>query len=197
MGLSTDRPNPFARAYRSGHHDTRHRSRRFGHCRSGHCRSHRFARHCAARLPRRASTGATPPSTMTPCSQQAGYADAPCREYRGSGRGIESRRSPAAPAGAASLGNKRIYGRRRGENLQTMIQGARSLKFGLPENRDYILEKQGSEIAVMFGYVDNSSACQDIAEVRAGTFKMSPDLLRRAAPPAAAHAPSQASVADA
>jgi hypothetical protein len=68
------------------------------------------------------------------------------------------------------------------ENVRTMIQAARSLKFGVPENRAFILEKQETvvaEVAVIFGYGDNRSACQEIADIliasrRAGTFKCHP-----------------------
>jgi hypothetical protein len=67
------------------------------------------------------------------------------------------------------------------ENAKTMIQAARSLKFSVPENRAFILEKQEpiTEVAIIFGYADNRSACQSIAEIliasrREGTFKCHP-----------------------
>jgi hypothetical protein len=68
------------------------------------------------------------------------------------------------------------------QNAQTLIQAARSLKFTEPGNKAFILEKQEtvvSEVAVIFGYGDNRSACQQIAEIliasqRAGTFKCHP-----------------------
>jgi hypothetical protein len=66
--------------------------------------------------------------------------------------------------------------------VQALIQAARSLKFSVPENRAFILEKQETavaEVAVIFGYADNRSACQEIADIliaslRAGTFKCHP-----------------------
>jgi hypothetical protein len=68
------------------------------------------------------------------------------------------------------------------KNVQTMIQAARTLKFSVPENRAFILEKQEvyvGEVAVIFGYADNRFACQEIADIlnasrRAGTFKCHP-----------------------
>jgi len=67
-------------------------------------------------------------------------------------------------------------------HAQVMIQAARSLKFTQPGNMAFILEKQETaiaEVAVIFGYADNRSACQDIADIliasrRAGTFKCHP-----------------------
>jgi hypothetical protein len=51
-----------------------------------------------------------------------------------------------------------------------------------------IVEKQETvvtPVALIFGYADNRSACQEIAEIliasrRAGTFKCSPNLLKGA-----------------
>jgi hypothetical protein len=66
------------------------------------------------------------------------------------------------------------------QNAQILIQAARSLKFTEPGNKAFILEKQETvvaEVAVIFGYGDNRSACQEIAENlnhRAGTFKCHP-----------------------
>jgi hypothetical protein len=68
------------------------------------------------------------------------------------------------------------------ENVQILIQAARSLKFSVPGNRAFILEKQEpspAEVAVIFGYADNRSACQEIADIliasrREGTFKCHP-----------------------
>jgi hypothetical protein len=67
-------------------------------------------------------------------------------------------------------------------NVQVMVQAARSLKFSLPEDKAYMLVKQEtvvSEVAVIFGYADNRSACEQIAAVlssslRAGTFRCQP-----------------------
>ena len=58
------------------------------------------------------------------------------------------------------------------DNARIMEDAARSLKFSLPENRAYMLEKQSgllggsewSQVAVIFGYVDNRAACRDIAD---------------------------------
>jgi hypothetical protein len=68
------------------------------------------------------------------------------------------------------------------DNLDVMIDAARKLVFALPENRAYLLVKQesfASPVGVIFGYVDNAAACEDIAEalsnpMRVGTFKCSP-----------------------
>jgi hypothetical protein len=50
-------------------------------------------------------------------------------------------------------------------NLQIMLRAARSLKLSLPENRPFLLEKasSASQVAIIFGYVDNRSACEQIA----------------------------------
>ncbi len=58
------------------------------------------------------------------------------------------------------------------ENARVMEKAARSLTFSLPDNRAYMLEKQSglvgdagwSQLAVIFGYVDNGAACRDIAD---------------------------------
>ena len=53
------------------------------------------------------------------------------------------------------------------KNLETMIEAARQLEFALPENRAYLLVKNEtieSPVGVIFGYVDNRAACQEIAE---------------------------------
>ena len=68
------------------------------------------------------------------------------------------------------------------KNLETMIEAARQLEFALPENRAYLLVKNEtieSPVGVIFGYVDNRAACQEIAEalsnpVRVGTFQCQP-----------------------
>ncbi len=67
-------------------------------------------------------------------------------------------------------------------NVKTMVNAARTLKYAIPTNRPYILEKQktvASEVAIIFGYADNRSACEQISEVlisslRVGTFKCYP-----------------------
>jgi hypothetical protein len=80
-----------------------------------------------------------------------------------------------------ALAQQRPEEKRTDENVQVMIQAARSLKF--PDgNMAFILEKQEvaiAEVAVIFGYADNRSACQQIADIliasrRAGTFKCHP-----------------------
>jgi hypothetical protein len=68
------------------------------------------------------------------------------------------------------------------DNLQVMLRAARQLKFSLPENKAFMLEKQGyvvSEVAVIFGYVDNAAACEALALTLStsgtdGTFKCHP-----------------------
>lgn len=67
------------------------------------------------------------------------------------------------------------------ENLETMIEAARQLEWTLPENRAYLLVKNEtieSPVGVIFGYVDNRAACQQIAEalnsVRVSTFQCQP-----------------------
>ncbi|MGX9351429.1 hypothetical protein ACS3QZ_09505 [Shimia sp. W99] len=66
------------------------------------------------------------------------------------------------------------------KNLETMIKAARELEWALPENRAYLLIKNEtieSPVGVIFGYVDNRVACQEIAEAlsnpaaRVGTFQ--------------------------
>ncbi len=67
-------------------------------------------------------------------------------------------------------------------NVQIMIDAARKLEFALPENRAYLLVKHATDISavgVIFGYVDNAAACEQIAEassnlLRVGTYKCSP-----------------------
>jgi tRNA C32,U32 (ribose-2'-O)-methylase TrmJ len=71
------------------------------------------------------------------------------------------------------------------DNVRTMMQAARSLKFNspvdAPANKAYMLEKQGeirSQVAVIFGYEDNASACEQIAkmltESRVAEFQCQP-----------------------
>ena len=68
------------------------------------------------------------------------------------------------------------------QNIQSLIDAARLLKFSVPNNRAYILEKQETtvtEVAIIFRYGDNRSACEQMAEIlgaskRAGTFKCHP-----------------------
>jgi hypothetical protein len=78
-----------------------------------------------------------------------------------------------SPAGAAD------------DNVQVMMQAARSLKFNspadAPANKAFMLEKQGeirSQVAVIFGYSDNASACEQIAkaltESRVAEFQCHP-----------------------
>src|SRR5437899_640346 len=63
-------------------------------------------------------------------------------------------------------------------NVQTMEQAARTLRFSLPENAAYMLERLtafgDTEVAVIFGYVDNRAACRDISNAlingRVGDF---------------------------
>lgn len=69
------------------------------------------------------------------------------------------------------------------KNLEIMIEAARQLEWVLPENRAYLLVKNEtieSPVGVIFGYVDNRAACQEIAEAlsnpaaRVGTFQCHP-----------------------
>lgn len=69
------------------------------------------------------------------------------------------------------------------ENLETMIEAARQLEWGRPENRAYLLVKNEtieSPVGVIFGYADNRAACKEIAEAlsnpaaRVGTFQCHP-----------------------
>jgi hypothetical protein len=70
----------------------------------------------------------------------------------------------------------------RSADIQVLIQAARSLKFTVPGNRAFILEKQepsAAEVAIIFGYADNRAACQSIADIliasrREGTFQCHP-----------------------
>lgn len=68
-------------------------------------------------------------------------------------------------------------------NQRIMIEAARKLEFtGAFDGRAYMLLKReagGSPVAVVFGYVDNAAACDEIAEalsnpLRVGTFKCAP-----------------------
>jgi len=67
------------------------------------------------------------------------------------------------------------------ENLKVMVDAARKMDYILPENRAYLLIKKEvviSPIGIIFGYVDNAAACQQLAEVlsssgRVGTFDCS------------------------
>ena len=71
-------------------------------------------------------------------------------------------------------------------NLNLAIKAARDMRFpgpiNVPDNRAYILEKflfTPAEVALIFGYADNRTACEQIAEVmtrtlRAGTFRCHP-----------------------
>jgi hypothetical protein len=71
------------------------------------------------------------------------------------------------------------------DNVRAMMQAARSLQFNspvdAPANKAYMLEKQGtirSQVAVIFGYADNASACEQIAkaltESRVAEFQCHP-----------------------
>ena len=68
------------------------------------------------------------------------------------------------------------------KNVRQIIEAARKLEFVLPENRAYLLIKQewaASPIGVIFGYVDNAAACDEIAKALSnslgvGPFKCSP-----------------------
>jgi hypothetical protein len=54
------------------------------------------------------------------------------------------------------------------ENVPILIQAGGSLKFSMRENRAFLLEKQEptpADVAVIFGYADNRSACQAIADI--------------------------------
>jgi hypothetical protein len=65
------------------------------------------------------------------------------------------------------------------EGLDTLIRAARSMTFSVQGNSAFILEKQEtipSAVAVIFGYGDNRTACESIAEIltasrRQGSFK--------------------------
>jgi len=75
---------------------------------------------------------------------------------------------------------------REDRNVKIMIEAARKLERPVEGcaacGRSYLLVKQETvraAVAVIFGYVDNGDACDEIAEVlssapRAGTFKCSP-----------------------
>ena len=54
------------------------------------------------------------------------------------------------------------------QNEEIMAEAARNLHHSLPENRAYFLEKREtvkSQVAVIFGYVDNAAACEQIASI--------------------------------
>ena len=57
------------------------------------------------------------------------------------------------------------------DSERIMEEAAASLKFFMPENRAYMLEKHSepfvpfwSKMAVVFGYIDNRAACEEIAD---------------------------------
>ncbi len=68
------------------------------------------------------------------------------------------------------------------KNVRIMIEAARKLEHSLQENRSYLLIKNetiASPVGVIFGYMDNVAACEQIADalsnpVRVGTLKCSP-----------------------
>jgi len=68
------------------------------------------------------------------------------------------------------------------ENIKKMVDAARKLEWSFRENRAYLLVKQEvamAPVGIIFGYVDNAAACQEIATalsnpVRVGTFTCSP-----------------------
>jgi hypothetical protein len=76
------------------------------------------------------------------------------------------------------------------KNTQIMLQAARSLTFSVKGNRAYLLIKRGtittSEVAVIFGYGDNSAVCKDIAEAMTPQYpevrKLYPDRNYECAP---------------
>ena len=88
----------------------------------------------------------------------------------------------AAAVGFSGLADRAVGQSEVDENVQAMMGAARSLKYSLPENSAYVLEKQEtivSDVAIIFGYADNRAACQQIAGVLtaslgAGTFKCKP-----------------------
>lgn len=54
------------------------------------------------------------------------------------------------------------------ENLQHALDAANEMKWVLEENRAFLLIKRGavrSEVGLIFGYVDNERACEQIAAV--------------------------------
>ncbi len=68
-------------------------------------------------------------------------------------------------------------------NLQKMVTAAQSLERSMfADGYTYMLVKQGtvrSPVAIMFGYLDNAVACEEIADIlneaeTAGTFKCHP-----------------------
>ena len=66
-------------------------------------------------------------------------------------------------------------------NIEIMLNAAKSLEYTFPENRAYLLIKQEtvvSPVAVVFGYMDNHAACLELAGVLSssgsvGTFQCS------------------------
>ena len=69
-------------------------------------------------------------------------------------------------------------------NLQLMLEAARQLEFVAADERAVLLVKQGlggnfTPVAVIFGYANNGTACEQLALVlsnsgQAGTFKCHP-----------------------
>ncbi len=63
------------------------------------------------------------------------------------------------------------------QNVEVMVDAARKLRFALPENRAYFLEKSAtirSEVAVFFGYMDNAAACEQIARILSESLNVGP-----------------------
>jgi hypothetical protein len=51
------------------------------------------------------------------------------------------------------------------DNLQSLTKAARSLKFSVPGNKAFILEKYGVALTVVFGFADNRAGCEEMAEI--------------------------------
>src|SRR4051794_366821 len=71
------------------------------------------------------------------------------------------------------------------KNTKVIVQAARSLKFSLREHRAYLLFKSweaipgfmpagSGEVAVIWGFGDNRSACKDIARGMGTSYECSP-----------------------
>ena len=54
---------------------------------------------------------------------------------------------------------------REDENLQTLTKATRSLKFSVPGNKAFVLEKYGVALTVVFGFADNRAGCEEMAEI--------------------------------
>ena len=85
-------------------------------------------------------------------------------------------------AGALAIGSYQLAlggDSKSSQNEEIMAAAARQLEYSIPENRAYFLEKQDSvkaQVAVIFGYADNGTACEQIARILSESLGAGPFL---------------------